>query len=68
MGSKMSTLKGLDGGAASTRQPHGSDLFGDLVHAAAGGSTSHHGLRFDATAASAPSGLDGLLAGLEGIR
>ena len=68
MGSQASTFQGLAGGAAATRHPHGSDLFGDLVHAAAGGSTRHHGLRLDATAAGAPRGFDGVLAGLEGIQ
>ena len=67
MGSEASTFQGLAGGAAATRHPHGSDLFGDLVHAAAGGSTRHHGLRLDTTAAGAPGGLAGVLAGLEGI-
>ena len=67
MVSQASTSAGLSGGTASTRQPHGHSLFGDLVHAAAGGSTRHHGLRLDATDTGSPRGLDGVLAGLEGI-
>ena len=67
MGSQASTSKGLAGGTAATRHPRNYGLFNGLGHAVAGGSTRDHGLRPDATAAGAASGLDGLLAGLEGI-
>ena len=67
MGSQASTFQGLARGAAATHHPRDYDLFDGVVHAAAGRSTRHHGLRLDAPAAGASSGLDGVLAGLEGI-
>ena len=67
MGSQASTFKGLARGAAATHHPRNYGLLNGVVHAAAGRSTRHYGLRLDATAAGSPSGLVGVLACLEGI-